>query len=159
MKSRASTATAVCFGLVLSACANDPHFNRAAAEAHASAGSIDRAAVIEQMTEQSAVGKVSWYGPGFAGRPTANGEIYDPSGLTMAHRTLPLGTWVEVRNPANDRSVIVRVNDRGPYIDGRIADLSRGAAERIGMVDDGVIRAELRVLARRDEPRRQRTGS
>lgn len=93
------------------------------------------------------IGKVSWYGPGFEGRPTATGETFDPNMLTMAHRTLPFGTVVEIRNPLNDRRVIVRVNDRGPYIDGRIADLSRRAAEELGMVDHGVIEAELRIIA------------
>jgi rare lipoprotein A len=92
-------------------------------------------------------GRVSWYGPGFAGRPTASGERFDPRALTMAHRTLPLGTRVRVENPENSRSVVVRVNDRGPYTGGRVADLSRAAAERIGMTEEGVIDARLRVVS------------
>jgi rare lipoprotein A len=75
----------------------------------------------------------SWYGPGFAGRRTANGEIFRPGGLTAAHKSLPFGTRMLVRNPDSDRSVWVRVNDRGPYVGGRQLDLSQGAAEAIGL--------------------------
>lgn len=92
-------------------------------------------------------GPVSWYGPGFAGRKTASGERFDPRALTMAHRTLPLGTKVRVVNPENDASVVVRVNDRGPYKGARVADLSRAAADRLEMVEEGVIEARLEVVA------------
>jgi len=109
--------------------------------------SADRPDPLHARTGAVQQGPVSWYGPGFAGRKTASGERFDPRELTMAHRTLPLGTKVKVINPRNDRSVVVRVNDRGPYKGGRVADLSRAAAERIGMVDAGVIEARLQVLA------------
>ena len=92
-------------------------------------------------------GRVSLYGHAFAGRTTANGEIFDPEGLTIAHRSLPFGTRVRVTNLENQRSVEVVVNDRGPAIRGRIADLSLGAARRIGMVDDGVVDAGLEIVA------------
>jgi rare lipoprotein A len=98
-------------------------------------------------------GKVSWYGERWTGRKTASGEPFDPRALTMAHRTLPLGTRVKVTNPENDRSVIVRVNDRGPFVAGRVGDLSRAAAERLDMIDDGVIEAELQVVAFADTSR------
>jgi len=91
-------------------------------------------------------GRVSHYGDEFAGKKTANGEIFDPDGLTMAHRTLPFGTRVRVTNLENQRSVEVVVNDRGPAVAGRIADLSRAAAARIGMIADGVVDAMLEVL-------------
>jgi len=91
-------------------------------------------------------GRVSWYGPGFHGRRTANGEVFDTNELTMAHRTLPFGTEVRVTNLANGRSVVLRVNDRGPYVRGRIADLSHAAAARLGFVDDGVTRARIEVI-------------
>lgn len=91
-------------------------------------------------------GRVSWYGPGFHGRPTASGEIFDANDLTMAHRSLPLGSKVRVTNLDNGRSVVLRVNDRGPYVRGRIADLSRAAAARLGFVDDGVVRARIELL-------------
>jgi rare lipoprotein A len=91
-------------------------------------------------------GRVSWYGPGFHGRRTANGEIFDAHALPMAHRSLPLGTTVRVTNLENGRSVVLRVNDRGPYVRGRVADLSRGAAEALGFVDDGVVPARIELL-------------
>ena len=91
-------------------------------------------------------GRVSWYGPGFHGRRTANGEIFDTHELTMAHRSLPMGTNVRVTNLENGRSVVLRVNDRGPYVRGRVADLSHAAAERLGFVDDGVVPARIELL-------------
>jgi rare lipoprotein A len=91
-------------------------------------------------------GRVSLYGGDFAGKTTASGETFDPDGLTMAHRTLPFGTRVRVTNLENQRSVVVTVNDRGPFVAGRIADLSLGAARQLGMVADGVVDAVLEVL-------------
>ena len=92
-------------------------------------------------------GRVSLYGEDFAGKATANGDTFDPNGLTMAHRTLPFGTRVRVTNLENQRSVVVTVNDRGPFVAGRIADLSLGAARQLGMVASGVVDAVLEVLA------------
>lgn len=89
-------------------------------------------------------GEASWYGPGFAGRPTANGEVFDPLQLTAAHPTLPFGTRVEVRNLDTGRSVVVRINDRGPFVGDRIIDLSRAAAEAIGLIASGV--APVRIV-------------
>ncbi|HZW98582.1 MAG TPA: septal ring lytic transglycosylase RlpA family protein [Trueperaceae bacterium] len=94
----------------------------------------------------SQVGEASWYGPGFAGRQTANGEVFDPSELTAAHKELPFDTLVRVHNQHNGRSVVVRINDRGPFKPGRIIDLSRAAAEAIGMVGSGVAHVRLEVL-------------
>ncbi len=91
-------------------------------------------------------GRVSWYGPGFHGRRTANGEVFDTHDLTMAHRSLPMGTTVRVTNLENGRSVVLRVNDRGPYVRGRVADLSHAAAERLGFVDAGVVPARIELL-------------
>jgi rare lipoprotein A len=79
-----------------------------------------------------------------AGRPTASGEAYDPNDLTAASRTLPLGSTVEVTNPSNGRSVRVRINDRGPYVRGRSIDLSKRAAEEIGLTEKGVGRVKIR---------------
>jgi len=86
-------------------------------------------------------GLASWYGHEFHGRRTANGEIYDKYAMTAAHRTLPLPSFARVSNPANGRSVIVRVNDRGPFVKGRIVDLSYAAAQKLGVV--GVATVEL----------------
>ena len=91
-------------------------------------------------------GRISMYGNNFAGRKTASGESFDPAALTMAHRTLPFGTRVRVTNLENQRSVEVVVNDRGPFVSGRIADLSEAAARRIGMIVDGVVEALLDIL-------------
>lgn len=90
-----------------------------------------------------AEGKVSFYGEWFRGKPTANGEPFDPDGLTAAHRSLKFGSCLVVENLENGRKVKVRVNDRGPFVKGRILDLSLGAARRLDMVERGVVRARL----------------
>ncbi|HRA77935.1 MAG TPA: septal ring lytic transglycosylase RlpA family protein [Burkholderiaceae bacterium] len=92
-------------------------------------------------------GKVSWYGRRFAARRTASGEPFDPDALTMAHRALPFGALVRVTNLHNRRAVVVRVNDRGPHVGNRIADVSLGAARVLGMVRSGVVEARLELLA------------
>ncbi|MGB5771260.1 MAG: septal ring lytic transglycosylase RlpA family protein, partial [Crocosphaera sp.] len=93
-------------------------------------------------------GMASWYGPGFHGRLTANGERYNQNGITAAHKTLPFGTKVRVTNLRNGRSVIVRINDRGPYAHGRVIDLSKGAANLIGLISSGVAPVQLEILGR-----------
>ena len=99
-------------------------------------------------------GIASWYGgsDGFEGKPTASGEIYDSSLLTAAHRELPLGTIVEVSSVENGKSVRVRINDRGPFVKGRIIDLSRAAAERLELVGPGIGRVRLAILKAGVEP-------
>jgi rare lipoprotein A len=89
-------------------------------------------------------GVASWYGPGFAGRKTASGERFDPSQYTAAHRTLPFGSKVRVTH--NGRSVVVRINDRGPFHGGRVIDLSQAAAEDLGIRRAGSGRVELALL-------------
>jgi len=89
-------------------------------------------------------GQASWYGPGFYGNRTANGEVYRPGRMTAAHRYLPFGTRVRVTNRYNGRSAIVRINDRGPYVGGRVIDLSDTAANVLGV--DGVASVKLEVL-------------
>lgn len=89
----------------------------------------------------------SWYGEPFHGRQTANGEIYDMYGLTAAHRLMPLGTIVKVTHRENGRSVTVKVNDRGPFVRGRILDLSFGAAERLGVTATGTAPVAIEVVA------------
>ena len=91
-------------------------------------------------------GVASYYGKRFAGRPTANGESFDPTAFTAAHRTLPFGSKVRVTNPRNGKSVVVRINDRGPFARGRHIDLSRRAAEQIGIVTAGHGTVELELL-------------
>lgn len=93
-------------------------------------------------------GMASWYGDQFNGRPTATGERFDMHALTAAHKTLPLPGLVEVTNLANGRRIVVRVNDRGPFVDNRIIDLSRGAADALGMLQAGVGEVRVRYLGR-----------
>lgn len=88
------------------------------------------------------VGLASWYGKYFQGKPTANGESYDMNGLTCAHRSLPLGSWIRVTNLRNRKSVFVRVNDRGPMPENRIVDLSYGAAKAVGLGGVGRVKLE-----------------
>jgi rare lipoprotein A len=94
----------------------------------------------------SETGIASWYGEPYHGRKTASGEIYDMNQWTAAHRTLPFGTWVEVTNLSNAKRVSVRITDRGPFVDGRIIDLSRAAAQQIDMVRSGITRVHLKVI-------------
>jgi len=93
-------------------------------------------------------GLASWYGDAFHGRPTASGERFDMNALTAAHKTLPLPGLVEVTNLANGRRAVLRVNDRGPFVDGRIIDLSRGAADALGLRGQGVGEVRVRYLGR-----------
>jgi rare lipoprotein A len=99
-------------------------------------------AEVSSYTEQ---GKASYYSDKLAGRATASGEPYSVSEMTAAHRTLPFGTLIEVKR-TDGRSVVVRVNDRGPYARGRVVDLSRKAAEALGMVREGVVEVSIRVV-------------
>jgi rare lipoprotein A len=110
-------------------------------------GALAGGSAVSVATGAREVGVASWYGPGFAGRATANGETFDPSLLTAAHRALPFNTRVRVTNLENGRVVEVRINDRGPFKDNRIIDLSRAAAERIGLVTSGVARVRLEVVS------------
>ncbi|MCG6914710.1 septal ring lytic transglycosylase RlpA family protein [bacterium BMS3Abin03] len=87
--------------------------------------------------------KASWYGPRFHGRLTANGEIYDQMGLTIAHKSLPFNTLLRLTNPSNKKSLIVRVNDRGPYIPGRQIDLSKKVAMELGIYKKGVAKVKV----------------
>jgi rare lipoprotein A len=97
-------------------------------------------------------GEASWYGVEFHGKKTANGEVYDMHEVSAAHRTLPFGTVLEVRNLDNGRTARVRINDRGPYVDDRVLDLSKGAARRLGMVGTGVAEVEMEILSLPGQP-------
>ncbi len=92
------------------------------------------------------IGTASWYGRNHHGQRTASGEIFDMHGLMAAHRTLPFGTRVRVTNVETGQSVVVRIVDRGPYVDGRIIDVSYAAARALGMVERGVARVRLELL-------------
>jgi rare lipoprotein A len=100
----------------------------------------------QQIASAVSVGQASWYGPGFYGNRTANGEVFRPGTLTAAHRTLSFGTRVRVTNLWNGRSTVVRINDRGPFHGGRIIDLAHGAAQQLGVTASGVAQVRLEVL-------------
>ena len=98
------------------------------------------------------MGLASWYGYPYHGRPAADGEIYDMENLTAAHRTLPFGTHVRVTNLTNQKTVDVRIIDRGPFIDGRIIDLSHAAAQAIDLIGPGVAQVRLEILSLAEIP-------
>lgn len=95
----------------------------------------------------SFIGEASYYGRDFHGKTTASGEPFDMNGLTAAHKKLPFGSIVRVTNLENGKEVWVRINDRGPYVDGRLIDLSKGAAREIGLLEDGVGKVKLDVYS------------
>jgi rare lipoprotein A len=100
-----------------------------------------------EKPQKAEIGHASWYGPRFHGKKTASGDVFDQTELTAAHRNLPLGSKVRVTNLENERSVEVKINDRGPFIAGRIIDLSHAAARALGMVEDGLARVRLELLS------------
>jgi rare lipoprotein A len=101
---------------------------------------------VEAVLEMIGQGEASYYGHELAGNRTASGERFNPYGLTAAHRTLPLGTRIKVTNVANGRSVVVRVNDRGPFVRSRLIDVSLGAAREIQMVRSGKAQVRLELV-------------
>jgi rare lipoprotein A len=95
---------------------------------------------------KSWVGNASWYGPGFYGKKTANGEIFDRESLTAAHPNLPFGSVLRLVNPRNGKSELVRINDRGPYQEGREIDVSYRVARKLGLIHSGVNQVRLELL-------------
>lgn len=120
---------------------------------HQTWAALDATAERREAIGRAAVGPfaefgiASWYGEPYHGRRTANGEFYDMNLLTAAHRTLPLPTYVRVTNLENEKSVVLRINDRGPFIDGRIIDVSYGAAQLLGFVRQGLVKVRLDAAA------------
>jgi rare lipoprotein A len=110
-------------------------------------GSIPNPGVVMASAEGAEVdGRASYYGDPYHGRATANGETFDKNKMTAAHRTLPFNTWVRVENQLNGKKVDVRINDRGPFVGGRLIDLSEGAAREIDMIRSGVAPVRLLVI-------------
>ncbi|MBV9570656.1 MAG: septal ring lytic transglycosylase RlpA family protein [Alphaproteobacteria bacterium] len=106
----------------------------------------------QEQPDYDETGVASWYGPTFYGKPTASGEIYDGEALTAAHRTLPMPVRVRVINLENGKSLVLRVNDRGPFAQGRIIDVSKHAAEILGFYAKGTARVRVTYLGRADIP-------
>lgn len=103
----------------------------------------------ESKTDHKELGKASWYGPGFQGQETANGDTFDQKAMTAAHPSLPMGTKAEVTNLENGKKVEVKINDRGPYAKGRVIDLSSGAAKKLDMKKGGT--ARVKILTKRSK--------
>lgn len=120
----------------------------AAASLLASPTRTERAPQYEVTTVSN--GKASWYGGRWIGRKTANGEIYRNGDMTAAHKTLPFGTMVRVTDERSERSTVVRINNRGPFVKGRVLDLSEAAAEKLGMKSRGIARVKIEVLTVRE---------
>lgn len=155
--SRILFGTLACYlaGAALTGCATSPRF--ATRSTSASAGedvSNERTSPAEAKTPRNTDGKIlltlegvaSYYADDFHGKQTSNGEIYDMNSLTAAHRTFPFGTKVRITNLETSKTVIVRVNDRGPFHEGRIIDLSLGAAKELDLVKTGTGRVRIEVL-------------
>jgi rare lipoprotein A len=98
-------------------------------------------------------GLASWYGPGFHGKKTASGEIFDMGALTAAHKTLPLGSIIHVINMENKKEAVLRINDRGPFSGSRILDVSKSAAQKLGMIKNGVAKVRFNVIGFSDKKR------
>jgi rare lipoprotein A len=109
-----------------------------------------------EQPDYDETGVASWYGPDFDGRPTADGEMYDMNGLSAAHPTLPLPVNVRVTNLDNGKSIVLRVNDRGPFVNGRIIDVSKHAAELLGFYAQGTAKVRVTYLGRADLPNGQK---
>lgn len=140
-------AASLACGLLLGGCAADAHprGDDAPHIPQQTAAKSDPSEAHETIAA-TFTGLASWYGPRFHGRLTASGETFDMASLTAAHPQLPFGSRVRVTNLANGRSVVVTINDRGPYVKPRIIDLSHAAARRLGFVDDGLAKVRLEVL-------------
>jgi rare lipoprotein A len=110
-------------------------------------GAVQGCAVLDLLSPSRQRGRASWYGPGFHGEATAGGTVHTGGGMTAAHPRFPFGTRVRVTDLENGRRVVVVVDGRGPVVDGRIIDLSVTAAERLGMIEAGMVRVRLKVLA------------
>ncbi len=123
--------------------------NHEASSSHAATLELDRVEkpIGKDDWKNEMEGIASWYGEDFNGHLTANGEVYDMYAFTAAHKTLPLGTVVKVTDEENGMTTQVRINDRGPYVTGRIIDLSRTAARALGMRGEGTARVKLEIVS------------
>ncbi len=111
--------------------------------------------VWNDIEDYQEIGIASWYGPGFHGEKTSNGEIYDQKSISAAHKNLPLPSYVKVTNLENNKSIVVRVNDRGPFHDGRVIDLSEGAANLLDVVKNGTAKVKLELIKVPEPPNAQ----
>ena len=146
MQRRIAHGLAIGFLIVGLGAAQGPNISEATA---APVSSVQAQSEIRQQVEKTKpyqIGTASWYGQIFHGKPTASGELYDMYDMTAAHLTLPMGSYVKVTNLRNGRAVVVRVNDRGPIVPGRIIDLSYGAAQALQFKHRGLQRVRLDLV-------------
>ncbi len=138
--------------LVICSCSPAPRYNSESGKIKSYAGSgadvSKKKAKKNNFDKNKTIyrGVSSYYGPNFHGKLTANGEVYDMYGLTAAHKEMPLNTVARVTNLDNGKSLILRINDRGPYIDGRILDCSYGAAKKLEFINEGTANVEIKVI-------------
>lgn len=130
--------------LLLASCANSVKFSDSVEPVDGNKAKTEM--VMHQTGSYSIEGKASYYHDKFDGRMTANGEKFDQKALTAAHKTLPFGTVLQVTNIDNGKTVKVRINDRGPYVGGRVIDLSKAAAQQLGMMDNGLANVRIQIL-------------
>lgn len=147
--SRGLTSVCLCLALAvgslaLAGCSSNPRFLKP--ETPQAAATASETEDGGWQAGQIMRGGASWYGSEFKGNRTASGERFDPEELTGAHRSLPLGTWVQVTNLANGRKAELRINDRGPFKHNRILDCSRAAARQLGFLEAGTAEVEVRIL-------------
>ena len=136
---------------LLLSCATSPRYQHTSSSPAATKSNSQRTASpspAKNSTDKKheMVGQASWYGPGFHGKTTANGEKFNQNAMTAAHKTLPFNTNVKITDLETGKSVVVRINDRGPYAKGRIIDLSKRAAEKLGMKEKGHTKVKLEIV-------------
>ena len=130
--------------ILLAACGGGTHVYKTNTKPYTVAGNTYYP--LKTVKGFSETGVASWYGKKFHGRKTASGERYNQNKMTAAHKTLPFGTNVRVKNIENGKSVVVRINDRGPFKKGRIIDVSRAAAKKLGMINSGIAKVNIKVV-------------
>lgn len=124
----------------------DPMVVQTTSDSEARTQNVSLGATRKPRSKHALRGDASWYGPGFHGKKTASGEIYDQTKLTAAHKTLPLGSKARVTNLENGSTVEVQINDRGPFIEGRVIDLSKAAAWALGFIETGITPVRVEVV-------------
>jgi len=142
----------ICFFvmLIISSCTVSPRYN-ANSQNHKSSSTKSNKSNNTSSNKNISKGVSSWYGPNFHGKLTANGEVYDMYGITAAHKSLPLNTIVRVTNLDNGKSIILRINDRGPYVKDRVLDCSFGAAKKLGFYKKGTAFVKIEIIELGDD--------
>ena len=137
----------IIFNLLIFSCSVSPRYNSTKGASNSFVSNNKGTKKVDyKKYKKTYFGVSSWYGPNFHGKLTANGEVFDMYGVTAAHKKLPLNTVARVTNTDNGKSLILRINDRGPFVKGRILDCSMGAAKKLGFYKDGTANVKIEVL-------------